>query len=350
MQSILFDGKRDDEQEFSLYLFEYCNLACTFCWQDHNDKIGIETVLSKLDPIEKWLAKEPKKTAVFTIMGGEVFANQVFTREMLDAYKTLTSELKRFGEKYSKTININWVSNLVTDKIDYIDELLDYGLGLGLQVKLVTSYDPMGRFNRTTFEVFKRNMEYFDSRVSGVSMTMTKPNVERIMSKGDEYFDYMYNQGKYIYFDYYMPDKSAARQFASDALLFEFFKFLIAKYPEVDPVKSWIENDTNYMTCRTSKMVLSDGSMCLCGNLVQDLNSKIQYVTNIKPFDNTPIEDRFLEKYNCFECEYYKKCGMGCFMRHDYKFAEEMDECLYKLTHRHIDMVKLQTSTFGLND
>lgn len=342
MKSQLLESKRDPEQEYTLHLFEYCNLSCAFCWQDHDDVVGIDSVINKLEPIEKFLEKEMKNSVIFNAMGGEVFAPNIFTKEVLGAYKQLSLGIKQLCKKYQKKVKINWVTNLVTDKLDMIEDLFAYSAEIGLEANLVTSYDPRGRFNTKALETFKENMEYFGDRVSCISMLMSKPNVQHLMKYGDEYFDKLYNEGKYIYFDYYMPDHSAEYQFVSDTLLYEFFKWLIDKYPRVDPVNGWIENDYNYLSCRTSKLILADGTMCLCGNLVQDKKSISKYASKIEKKDNTGIEEKFIGKYNCFSCEYFKRCGMGCFMRHDYKFMEELDECVYKLTHRYIDNVRLQ--------
>ena len=55
MREFIIERKRDPEQEYTLHLFEYCNLRCSFCWQDHENKIGIETITDKLISIEKFL-------------------------------------------------------------------------------------------------------------------------------------------------------------------------------------------------------------------------------------------------------------------------------------------------------
>jgi radical SAM protein with 4Fe4S-binding SPASM domain len=342
MENLILEKKRDFEQEYTLHLFEYCNLSCAFCWQDHDAKIGIDTVTNKLAPIEKFLQKEKRSSVIFNAMGGEVFAPEVFTHEILQAYKDLSLGIKDLCDKYGKQFKINWVTNLVTDKFEFIDDLLEFSKVNGVEANIVTSYDPRGRFNRKSFEMFKRSMEYYKDKVLCVSMLLSKPNVEHMLKYDDPYFRELYDSGKYIYFDYYMPDQSAEYQFVSDTLLYQFFKFLIDKYPNVDPVKAWIENDFNYLSCRTSKLVLADGTMCLCGNLVQDEKSIKQYKSKIERKDNSGIENNFINKYNCLACEYFSRCGMGCFMRHDYKFMEELDECVYKLTHRYIDDVRLQ--------
>jgi radical SAM protein with 4Fe4S-binding SPASM domain len=341
MQSDILTRKRDFEQEYTLHLFEYCNISCAFCWQDHDIKVGIDTITNKLEPIEKFLQKEKRDSVIFNAMGGEVFAPELFDESILNAYKDLSIGIRDLCMKYNKSFKINWVTNLITDKYDYIDDLFEFSRLNNIDAHLVTSYDPRGRFNKTTFETFKRSMDYYKDKVQCISMLMSKPNVEHLLKYGDPYFDELYKAGKYIYFDYYMPDQSAQYQFVSDTLLYQFFKHLIDKYPKTEPVNSWIENDFNYLTCRTSKLVLADGTMCLCGNLVQDDKSIKQYSSKIEKTDNTGIEHKFISKYNCLACEYFGRCGMGCFMRHDYKFMEELDECVYKLTHRYIDDVRL---------
>ena len=40
MREFLLEKKRDPEQEYTIHLFEYCNLRCSFCWQDHENRIG----------------------------------------------------------------------------------------------------------------------------------------------------------------------------------------------------------------------------------------------------------------------------------------------------------------------
>lgn len=336
MRDILLEKKRDPEQEYTIHLFEYCNLRCAFCWQDHENTVGIDTVTEKLIPIEKFLATESRDSVVFNIMGGEVFAPEIFDESLLTAYKALIVGIKQLCTKYNKTAKTNWVSNLVTNKYAEIDELIYFSDSVGLPANVVTSYDAKGRFNVNDFMQFKRSMEYFGDRISCISMLLSSPNITHILKDTDQYFKHLYNSGKYIYFDYYMPDDSAIDQAPTDAQLLAVFKHAVDKYPNIRPIKEWIERDFNYASCRTSKLVLQDNTMCQCGNLVQDVKSIQFYASPIKSMDNSIIENNFLNKYDCASCEYYSRCGMGCFMQHDYKFREELDECVYKLTHRYI--------------
>jgi radical SAM protein with 4Fe4S-binding SPASM domain len=238
------------------------------------------------------------------------------------------------------------VSNLVTNKIKEIEELFDYSNKIGLHAELVTSYDPRGRFNVNDFISFKKNMEYFGKRVTCISMLLNSPNIDYILKDKDPYFKYLYNEGFYIYFDYYMPDESADFQAPTDSQLKDVFKHFIDKYPRVHPISDWIENEKNYASCRSSKLVLADGTMCQCGNLVQDEKVIKFYSSKIQKMDNSEIEDKFLEKYDCVSCEYLDRCSFSCFMQHDYKFREELDECVYKITHRYIDDVRVRRTQY----
>lgn len=346
MRDLILERKRDPEQEYTLHLFEYCNLRCSFCWQDHENTVGLSNIVDKLEPIEKFLKNESRDAVVFNAMGGEVFAPEIFNDFLLDQYKQLSLGILNLAKKYNKKVKINWVSNLVTNKIKEIEELLHYSKEIGLHAELVTSYDPRGRFNVNDFMSFKKNMEYFGKRVTCVSMLLNSPNIDYILKDKDPYFKYLYNSGFYIYFDYYMPDESADFQAPTDSQLRDVFKHFIDKYPKVHPIVDWIENEKNYASCRTSKLVLADGTMCQCGNLVQDEKVIKVYSSKIKPMDNSEIENKFLEKYDCVSCEYLDRCSFSCFMQHDYKFREELDECVYKLTHRYIDDVRLRKGQY----
>lgn len=342
LRELILERKRDFEQEYTLHLFEYCNLRCSFCWQDHENIVGIDTVIEKLSPIEKFLETEKRNSVVFNAMGGEVFAPEIFDHKLLQSYKDLSIGIKNLGIKYNKKIKINWVTNLVTNKISEIEDLLSFSFDNGIDANLVTSYDPRGRFNVNDFLIFKNNMEYFGKRISCISMLLNSPNIDYILKDKDPYFKKLYNEGHYIYFDYYMPDESAEFQAPTDEQLRDVFKHLIDNYPKVHPIAEWINRNQNEVSCRTSKLVLADGTMCLCGNLVQDEKVIKFYSSKIEKMDNSKIEDRFLEKYNCVTCEYLDRCSLGCFMQHDYKFREELDECVYKITHRYIDDVRVQ--------
>ena len=343
INEVALRGKRDTQQEYTVHLFEFCNLSCSFCWQDHNDRVGVDTVIEKLIPIEKFLQTERNKKVVFNIMGGEIFADAIYDDALNNDYIKLAKGIVDLGEKYNIEVSINWVTNLVTSKLSLIETLLVETRKLGVGSSLFTSFDPAGRFNKPNFEIFKKNLYYFKNDLDGIGILLTRPNIFFWLNNPDSFLKQIYDDGFYIYADYYMPDETAKFQAPSDEDMYNIFKLFIDDYPKIDPIASWIERDTNYVSCRSSKLVLQDNTMCMCGNLVQGPNDKQMYNTNIQSMDNSEIEHKFLEKYDCLSCEYFDRCTLGCFMQHDYKHREEVfDECVYKMTHRYIENKKLK--------
>ena len=331
--------KRDKQQEYTIHLFEFCNLSCPFCWQDHDNIVGIDTVLDKLESIEKFFEKEMRKRVVLNIMGGEIFADEIFDEKLKNDYIALAQGITDLGKKYKfESIGINWVTNLVISKRDYVRDILKACRDMGCNSKLVTSYDPRGRFNKPNLEIFKENVYDFWDDLEGIGVLLTKSNIKYWLTDPKDFMHELYHKGVKVYADYYMPDCQAERSMPTDKEHYDIFTHFIDNYPKIDPIRSWIENERNVVSCRSSKLVLEDGTMCLCGNLVQEPRDKAMYKTDIQKANNKPIEKAFLEKYNCSTCEYFHRCTLGCFMAHDYKYAEEIfDECVYKMTHRYIE-------------
>ena len=107
MREFLIDPKRDPEQEYTIHLFEFCNLRCAFCWQNHEDTIGIDNVVDKLPSIEKFVSKEMYMKVTFNIMGGEVFAPAIYNRNLNEGYKLLSKGIQKICQKYDKEFSIN---------------------------------------------------------------------------------------------------------------------------------------------------------------------------------------------------------------------------------------------------
>lgn len=338
LSDFILRDKRDSQQEYTIHLFEFCNLNCPFCWQDHDNIVGINTVLDKLESVDKFLKTEMRKSVVFNIMGGEIFADEIFDISLLNDYIALAKGIKELGKKYNKKTEINWVTNLVISKRDQVEILLQNCRDLNMKSKLVTSFDPAGRFNKPNLQIFLDNIKHFRNELDGIGILLTKPNIKYWLKETEGVLKQLYDDGIYLYADYYMPDCQAKRSAPSDQDMLDIFKHFINNYPKIDPIRSWIENETNVVSCRSSKLILEDGTMCLCGNLVQDAKDKAMYKTDIQKKNNTPIEASFINKYNCSTCKYFSRCTLGCFMAHDYKYAEEiLDECVYKITHRYIE-------------
>lgn len=339
MKDLFLGKKRDAEQEYTLHLFTFCNLSCSFCWQDHDSMVGIDSVLEKLPIVESLLNNESKESVVFNIMGGEVFAPQIFNDELVETYVTLSEEIERMCRERDIAVSINWVTNLAIEDRTYLDRFLSKVNHVPCDTSLTVSYDPRGRFNKGQLETFKRNLEYYGpSVVRSIGLLMTKQNIDYFLKDNDTFFKWAYASRFKMHFDYLMPD-SKTDAAPSDLDLFAMFKFLIDHYPRTEPVSEWLKKTPQALSCRSSKLVLEDGTICGCGNLIDKDVAEEIYETPLNATSNEGIEQRFLEKYNCMTCEYFSRCQLGCFMQHNYRFREEMDECVYKATHRYIDQL-----------
>lgn len=330
-------NKRDDRQEYTIHLFEYCNLSCSFCWQDHDSLVGVDEVMSRLDSIKIMLDKEVKSRAVFNIMGGEVFAPAIFTPEMRKTYIDLAKGIVAIAKERGIEVTLNWVTNLAMEDRTQLNLFIEDCRDEDLPTEFSTSYDPKGRFNRKQFKIYKANLEYYGpDMIRTVALVLTKQNIEEFLKDENEFFKWIYDSGFAIYFDYLMPD-SKTNAVPSDTDLFNMFKFLIDNYPRCEPISGWLTRLPSSMSCKSSKLILEDGTICGCGNLIDPKVAKEIYEVPLNPTNNFAIEDNFMEKYGCLTCEYFNRCELGCFMQHNYKFRDEMDECVYKVTHRYID-------------
>ena len=75
-----------------------------------------------------------------------------------------------------------------------------------------------------------------------------------------------------------------------------------------------------------SLTILSDGSIPGgCSGAIFLRDAKTQNL------ESPGIVSDFIDKHNCFMCEYFKKCPFTCFIKEDYKYViQDMDTCKYK--------------------
>ena len=353
LAQLLLQRKRDKDQEYTLHLFEKCNLSCGFCWQDHTAMEGVDTVRDKAAVTIELMSKDHHDSFTVNVMGGELFDDSIFDDRLFNDYVNLCLDIHTYVVSVGKSVQFNLVSNLVTDQPHRVEALIHSMTALGMVVSLTTSYDVKGRFNRYQLEVFKSNIEYLRPHIACISMLLTKPVIKNIIAGRDLYFDYLYREGFYIYFDYYSPAEDHMVMMPSDKDLLRAFYYLIDNYPNVHPIKDWMQNNSNNMSCRTSKLVLADGTTCLCGNLIADNTHVIQFFkSKIERDDNDGMENTFLNTWDCINCEYFERCTLGCFTQHDFVKRGQLAECPFKLTFDKIVKGKLVdidalNTTFG---
>jgi hypothetical protein len=156
---------------------------------------------------------------------------------------------------------------------------------------------------------------------------------------GDSLFDALYHNYT-CDFDHFLPSVATSRVLMpSERDLFEFYKVLVEKYPKCLNVDHFVnDKPANKMICTrgNSFTIMPDGAKpqgCSGSVFLKEAQTK--------ELGGPTIVENFLDKYNCFECEYFQRCPLSCFIKEDYKHIEQdMDECVFKATFRHADSIR----------
>ena len=328
----LIDQKVIDYAEIVICLFDHCNLNCIFCPQIHDDISGAsrKEILEKAPAVIEWINNNSRsKYFKIHLMGGELFQDRWTDNRFLDYYDEFANSVKSGITDKDKNVVINFVSNLVFDNTSTVIHFLNKN-----KYSLSVSYDPVGRFNTNQRKTFIRNVELFKDNISMISMQMTKQNIHAVLN-GDAYFDYLYDNFL-IDWDSFIPAiDDSEKLMPKESELLEFYKLLVTKYPKCLNVDHFVnQKEQNKMTCTRGNnlTILKDGTIppgCSSSLFVDDNASKTEDVVI-----------NFLDKYNCFECEFYKRCPLTCFVKANYsKIVEDIDDCVFKETFKYIDSI-----------
>jgi organic radical activating enzyme len=328
----LIDNKVIDYAEIIICLFEHCNLTCAFCPQDHNSLIGVsqEKILGKVPRIVNWI-KDNKRSTQFKIhlMGGELFQDIWIEQNFIQIYQELIDQIRSQVDS-DKELVFNFITNLVFDNTQ---EVMDFLVKNDLKVSV--SYDSKGRFNKSQLETFKKNIEIFKDRIEMISLVMTRQNMEAVIA-GDDYFDYLYNNFLCDW-DSFLPSVNSSEvMMPKESDLLKFYKHLVDRYPNCLNIEYFTKPEyQKKMSCTRGNnfTIMHDdttpqgcsGTILLKDKTTKDLASE-QIVIN------------FFKEYNCFECEYFKKCPFTCFIKNDYnKLNKDVGECVFKLTFKYVE-------------
>lgn len=333
----LIDAKVVRYGEIVVCLFEHCNLKCAFCPQDHSSILGAsyEEIMEKVDPIVEWINNNSRQQEYkIHLMGGELFQDRWIEEGFLDTYQDLITLI---AAKSKAKIHFNFITNLVFENRKPVMDFLNHN-----DLKVSISYDPAGRFSKSDLEIFTRNIIYFQDHIEMVSIVATKQNIDRILA-GDQLFEDLY----FNYtcdFDHFLPSVSTSRiLMPSEKDLFEFYKVLVSKYPNCLNIEHFVnDKPANKMICTrgNSLTIMPDGAKpqgCSGSVFLKDAQTE--------ELGGPKIVENFLDKYNCFECEYFQRCPLSCFIKEDYKHIEQdMDECVFKATFRYADSIYKPTA------
>lgn len=323
--------------EIVVCLFEHCNLKCVFCPQDHNSVLGAshDEIMDKVEPIVNWINNNSRKQSYkIHIMGGELFQDQWIEQGFIDTYEDF---IKAIDEQTEADIHFNFITNLCFDDVTEVMYFLARN-----DLKFSISYDPAGRFSKSDLAKFTRNIRYFQDYIQMVSLVATKQNIDKII-EGDQIFEDLYHN--YICdFDHFLPSVSTSRiLMPSEKDLFEFYKVLVNKYPRCLNVDHFVnDKPANKMICTrgNSFTIMPDGAKpegCSGSVFLKEAQTK--------ELGGPAIVENFLDKYNCFECEFFQRCPLSCFIKEDYKHIEQdMSECVFKATFRYADSIYKSTT------
>ena len=327
--------KRSTNGEIILTLFESCNLTCKFCNQDHDSLFGYDDIEGKFDTVINaitLLKKMRKETFTVNIMGGEIFQD-IFEDDIMDRYLTLTRRIYHWAIENNETVKFGFISNLVHEKTDRIIKFMNDLKLEGIQATIGTSYDPHSRFNKSTLEVFRRNLEIYKDYIGTVNIILTKPNIEKFLNGDVPHFDYIYENFD-VFFDYYTPEKNFELNAPKDHQLKDMFVYLINNYPNVSPVREWKNNHYNAMSCQSTYTIMPDSSAGRCTILLNTNHQKEA------PETAGEIESKFVTKMDCPNCKYFDRCGLGCFLQQHFNGpSRTMNDCWMKPVHAEIDIV-----------
>jgi len=323
-QLIDIHNKRPSTGEIIVTLFELCNLSCLFCNQDHSSIEGIDTIVDKIDQIKKVIAtlrEKGKKDFSIHLMGGELFSDELDDKVFED-YKTLIHLIKDHCYQENIPVSISVVTNLVWQKKNRIKQFLE-----STGVDIMSSYDPAGRFNPQSLEIFKQNVVEFKDYISTVNVVITKPTIDKFLKNQIPFFDYLYNNFE-IYFDQYGPEKNQKFLMATDVEVRDFMKHLVDRWPNVMPVRDYFSKTKSQMTCMDTHTVMPTGKWGGCG--------QFEHLDKVIPI-KLVTEQSWLDGYNCLECEHFNRCSLGCFMSNHVRDMRTQKECWLKEVYDYID-------------
>lgn len=300
--------KKGKWKEAHLILFELCNMRCSFCHQDHDSKVGLDGDLV-IDKVAKLLATTHPDTAmVVNFTGGELFMNEV-SDELFEAYY----QVGKMALNHFKAIKLVFGTNLVYHNTDRVRHLIERLRVIDERVWLATSYDPAGRFNPAQRALFFKNLETLGDLVQTVNVVITKQNIQTFLDgkEGEEFAEMCERYD--VYFDHYIPSQMYLHHQPDEDLISTMYIALNNKYPNSYPIKDWKNNVVNETTCRSTKIINKDGVISTCWSEAGK-DAILDETEGLIAKDAAEIA--FVEHYGCFECDYYSRCGLRCFL-HD---------------------------------
>ena len=325
----ILKSKLNDSSEIEHHLFEKCNLNCSFCGQDHDSEVGMESIVQKAIQTIQFIEKSDIDKHTVNVMGGEIF-NDLIPDSVFDDYYKFYDMLRDYEKETGIEIHINFVTNLIFSKnIENVKKLMQYTDPS--RVKISTSYDFAGRgldINRTM--IFKRNIELFKDRIGVIGFVLSKPSIRRFLEDKDNFFKNTLYPNFPLYFDWYVPEKSSDKMLPSEQEMLDALLFTARNYPNISPVKELLNNNKNTLTCYSlnKTTILPDGKEVKCRYMEYDSSS---FVSDIDYSSNSNIIQSHIDRNGCLSCKWFERCSMRCFVQADWKSLERLPDCMMRM-------------------
>jgi hypothetical protein len=324
---MMLESKRQRIGEVEICLFENCDIVCSFCQHDKNSIIGMteEEIFSKID-ISINFANSRKNSIdhiIYNIVGGEIFQDGLMD-EYLPIYTRFLFELNKRTVEIGLSCEMVLATNLLFKDTDGMTTFLEGLAELKINYKLGVSYDITGRPINSTY---KNNVITLKDYITSCCVVGTKSTLTKLIAGETKFFDTMYNMFP-IYLDDYIPDPGFEAETPKDSLKLAAYKYIVEKYPKMDPVARVMKMDSNHMSCMSLAKIsiMPDNSVSNC-KWHRYKNTNFHTYKNDPDaeiyLDTAPQMRRFMEVKDCMGCEFYKKCPLTCFTQWDFVYEEE---------------------------
>ncbi|MDR3607763.1 MAG: hypothetical protein P4M08_10325 [Oligoflexia bacterium] len=328
----LLKEKEYDLVEVEMQLFENCNLRCAFCSQDHRaslEQASLKSLMNKADLVKDYMRDHPGKDFKFNLMGGEIFQDH-FSDEHFENLFALARRLREDCDAHGKTARFMFTTNLIFEKYGRVESLLDrISAELG-PAQLATSFDFVGRnWNAQQRELFKANVERLRERIRLVGVVLHRLSIDKMIEQRDSLFDWLYQRVPVV-FEYYIPDLKQQDLFSpSDEDNLRAWKFLAKNYPNVEPIRRWLNQEFNEVKCCSLNRltVLANDTISSCRYFPYRPSD---FKTPLDRFSISEMALKFIDEQGCLSCSHFNRCGLHCFVQADRARREQKASCFIK--------------------
>lgn len=315
--------------EIENHLFTSCNLKCPFCCQQHDSKpeLTLELVDKRIEITKNFIdSKKGKyKNYVVNVMGGELLQDTL-PDHYFELYVYLQSSIKDAYPELNFSFSLT--TNLLFENYNRVLKLLTNSK---LKLKLNASYDTVGR----TWDIYQRhvlypkNIELFKPYIQSISSVLHRPTIHSLIKKEDTYLTYLYNNFE-LDFSWYVPDKKLPHKFIpSDEDCKNILLYLKDKYPNSHPIKEYVNNPSNSITCCSENRILIDENLqysnCQYLKYKQD-----SFLTPLDKDSTSGMFETFVKRQGCLTCPHFERCGLSCYVMNDFKDRERNEQCYIK--------------------